>query len=258
VVVLSYLYSGAQQVQDILAAGPDLACTAGTGILPLCGAAARAWQQIEDRSDPLLSRLAVSSIRALIATQITAILAGTGKDRWCELAIAAPATAQVFAQVCPQAAFVCVHRGCADVIQAAVQASQWGLAGQGLTPYLISYPGNSVATMAACWADSTEELLAFEKANPATTHRVHYEVVASSPATVLAALRPRLGLTEPQASTLPGQSGQPESPSPVPASTTGVPAEMIPLPLRQRINRLSAELGYTPLPAPHPVPVRTS
>jgi hypothetical protein len=247
VVVLSYLHSGAQQVQDILATGADLACTAGTGIIPLCATAAHTWQQIEDRAAPLLSRLAVASIRALIATQITTILAGTGKDRWCELAVAAPPVAQAFAQVCPQAAFVCVHRRCADVIQSAVQANQWGLAGQGLASYLLAYPGNSVATIAAYWADSTEELLAFEKANPAVTLRIHYEDVANDPATALKALCTRLGLTEAAASTLPGESDQPQSP---PAVTADVPAGMIPRPLWQRINRLSAELGYSPLPGP--------
>jgi hypothetical protein len=79
------------------------------------------------------------------------ILADAGKTRWCELAIAPPGAAQPFAQIFPGAAFVFAHRRCQDLIATALRASRWGLAGQGLTPYLLAHPGNYVSALASYW-----------------------------------------------------------------------------------------------------------
>jgi hypothetical protein len=248
VIVLSYAYSQARQVQDALADGTELACTSGTGIVPLCMAAAETWRYVEGARGPGLSRLAASSIRGLVTAQLTAILAGAGKTRWCELATASPSAAEAFLQVFPGTAFVCVHRSCLDVVREGAQASPWGLHGQGLMPYLLPYPGNSVAALAAYWADSTEQLLAFEKANPQTTHRVRCEDVDGGPGEALAALRASLGLgAGAQHSAL---AGQPEPPGPGPAASPApearVPVELVPGPLRAVITGLHTELGYPP------------
>jgi len=245
VIMLSYQHSGAGRVQDLLAAGTGLACTSGTGIIPLCAAAAETWRRIEGHHGRAMSRLAVAAVRGLVSAQITVILAGVGKTRWCELATADPSAAQSFLEVFPHAVFVCVHRRCPDVIRAGIQASPWGLHGQGLGPYLLSYPGNSLATLAAYLANSTEELLAFENANPQITRRVRYEDVTAGPGEALTGLRVWLGLDNPRGSTFPEQVDSPE-PDAEAAQSAGpeVPAEMIPMPLRQRINHLHAGLVY--------------
>jgi hypothetical protein len=244
VILLSNAYSGADHVQNLLAVGTGLACTSGTGIIPLCAAAAESWRRVEGLRGNGMSRVAAKTIRGLITAQVTTILASVGRTRWCELATAPPTAAEPFLQVFPDARFVCVHRSCPDVIRAGVQASPWGLYGQGLMPYLLAYPGNSVAVLAAYWASTTEQLLAFEQANCETTYRVRYEDVANHPDQALTVLRTdlRLGHAE-RDGTIPLL---PELPQPDTAPEAEVPAEMIPEPLRLRISRLHAELGYPP------------
>jgi hypothetical protein len=246
VVVLSYAHSGARQVQENLAAGTNLACTRGTGVIPLCAAAAATWQRIERRDAQRMSRLAAATIRGLATAQVTVILAELGKTRWCELATAATAAAGLFAEIFPGTAFVCIHRRCPDMIAAALRARPWGLAGQGFAPYLLAHSGRTVAALAAYWADSTEDLLAFEKASPGAVRRLRREDAAST-GEALTAVRDWLGLGSPPPwpglISLPVQESDPAT-RPGPAD---IPASLIPAPVRERVNRLHAELGYPPV-----------
>jgi sulfotransferase family protein len=243
VIVLSYMHAGAAKAQSALAAGSGLVCTSGTGILPLCAAAADTWRRIEGQPGMALTGLAAASVRSLVNAQVMAIVAGSSQTRWCELATTTPETAETFLQLFPNARFVCVHRRCPEVIQAAVQANPWGLQGQGFTPYLLSYFGNSVAALASYWANSVEQLIAFERAHQQSTHRLRYEDLADDQA--LATVRDALGLgATTRNDGHPGWLAEPGAPAAPPEAA--VPTQMIPDPLRQRITRLQTELGYTP------------
>lgn len=248
VIVLSYLYSGADRVQDAIAAGTDWACTSFTGIVPLCAAAAQTWRQVEGEREAGLSRLAEATIRGLVTAQVTAILADTGRTRWCELAGAPPSVAESFLQIFPGSQFVCVHRACPEVIRTGIQASPWGLQNQALTPYLLNFPGNSVAALAAYWANSTEQLLAFEQANRAVTRRVRYEDVTAgkerAPGSVRMPAQP--GEVNQHAATSPRDELSPSDPAAL-VRPQQMPPELIPGPLRERVDRLHHELGYLPL-----------
>ena len=249
VILLSYAHSGASEVQDLLAADTGLVCTSGTGILPLCAAAAETWRRVEGRDAPTMSRLAVASISGLLTPQITMILSAAGGKRWCELATAEPSTAQQFLEIFPHAVFVCIHRNCLDMIRAGVAASPWGLYGQGIGQYLISYPGNSVAALAAYWANCTDELLALEDAHPQITHRLRYEDAAVEPCCALPALKEWLRLGGGRDATF-AEKLSPVEPSggAVSSLEADVPVEIIPQPLRRRISSLHTTLGYAPLP----------
>jgi hypothetical protein len=247
VVVLSYAYADADRVQNALAVDAGLACTQGTGIIALCAAAAETWRRIEGRASTAMSPLAVAAVRRMVNAQVTAMLAGYGRKRWCELATASPGAAETFLQLFPHARLVCVHRACLEVVRVGVQANPWGLQGQGLAPYLLAHSGNSVAALAAYWADSAEHLIAFENAHPEVTHRVRSEDVAVHPDQALARLRATLGLDDGTKHTdthlpQPAWLAEPDTPPAQPLAP--VPTEMIPEPLRQRISRLQAELGY--------------
>ena len=247
VILLSYAYSGARRVQELLAADTALACTMGTGILPMCLAAAESWQRVEGRDGNAMSQLAAASVRGVVSAQLTVILTVAGKKRWCELAMADRDAARWFLQVVPDAVFVCVHRGCLDVIRAGVASSPWGLYGQPLAPYSLSYPGNSVAALAAYWATCTEELLSFEEANLQVTRHIRYEDASGEPGEALTALRTWLRLDgHPRDRDL---AGRIDSAEPADTPEPELPMEMIPLPLRDRISRLHARLGYAALPA---------
>lgn len=250
VIMLAYAHSGADRVQDALAAGTKLACTAGTGIIPLCAAAAETWRRIEGQHDKVVSRLATVSIQQLVTAQVTAILASAGGTRWCELANVPPSAAEAFLHVFPDASFVCVHRSCPDVIRAGLQANPWGLQGQGLMPYLLAYPGNSVAALAAYWASSAEQLLAFEDANREKAHRIRYEDVTAHPDQALATVRTALQLDSTRhQSTTPGQRGFVWPDTAPSESRAEIPAELVPGPLRERITHLHTKLGYPPYEA---------
>jgi hypothetical protein len=248
VIVLSYLYSGADRVQDAIAAGTDWACTSFTGIVPLCAAAAQTWRQVEGEREAGISRLAVATIRGLVTAQVTAILASAGRTRWCELAGAPASVAESFLQIFPGSQFVCVHRACPEVVRTAIQASPWGLQNQALTPYLLNFPGNSVAALAAYWANSAEQLLAFEQANRGVTRRVRYEDVTSgkghAPGPVSMPAQP--GEVNQHTAAPPRDELSPSDPA-VPADPQLMPPKLIPGPLRERVDRLHRELGYPPL-----------
>jgi hypothetical protein len=248
VVVLSYAFSGADLVHGTLAAGTDMACTSGTGIVPLCEAAAEVWRRVEGRHGQKMSRLAVSTVRSLVTSQVTMILASAGKSRWCELATAPPSAVAAFVEIFPRALVVCVYRDCLGVVRDGVSASPWGVQGPGFAPYLVSYPGNSVAALAAYWVRSTEDLLAFEKTHPGKAQRLRYEDVAAEPDRALAAVRAELGLgaglsTAPLAHIGAGDDQGLRSDQ----SKVDVPVDMLPDSLQQRVNDLHAQLGYPPL-----------
>lgn len=249
VIVLSYLHSGAQFVQDALAEDTELVCTAGTGILLQCQTAAAAWARISNHTDDTMSPLAMSSIRALVSTQLTVILADAGRPRWCELVIASPSAVQTFLQVVPSARCVCVHRACSEVVSAAIAAHPWGLASPALARFVIRYPGNSVAAAAAYWLFATERLLAFEARHPRSAVRVRYEDVVADEHEldiVRSALDlnrhtiPRVAQTVPRRLNPAGTEQD--------AEALQLPADMIPDELRKRIDSLHAQLGYPASP----------
>lgn len=155
VIVLTYLHSGAERLRDLLARHPGLACTSGTGILPLCAQAAEAWRSADYHASTRLSPLAVNSTRTLASAIIIALLARAGAQRWCETATADPATAETFLQLYPGKRVLCLHRGCVDVVRAALHNSTWGVAGPAIAPFTASYPGSAVAALTAYWAART-------------------------------------------------------------------------------------------------------
>jgi len=149
VIVLTYAHAGAEHLRPLLAGHLDLACTSGTGLLPLCQQAATTWRHVEGQPGSALSELAAASIRALATSVITTVLAQTGKRRWCEFATAPPRSTETFLRLYPGTRIICLHRGCADVIRAALHASPWGLSGTSFAPFTAAYPGSTVAALAA-------------------------------------------------------------------------------------------------------------
>jgi hypothetical protein len=258
VIILSYAYSGAAAVQQALADGTNLACTTGTGILPLCEVAAASWARVEERPANSISQLAISSVRALVSAQLTVLLAAMGSGcRWCELAISGPSAAAAFLQIVPAARIVCVHRDCREVVAAAARAQPWGVAGSVMAQFAFDFPGNTAAAIAAYWVAATERLLAFEAANPQAAIRLRYEDAMRGTRRALTGVQSALQLQPTSEHWVPpdilasaGPDGEdlhtPEPPMPV---------EMIPAELRNRIVQLQAELGYpllAPAPSGHP------
>lgn len=246
VIVLTYAHSGAARLQSLLASHPDLACTSGTGILPLCEQAAITWRIADDRADMGLSPLALASIRALATGIITSMLIRTGKRRWCELAAAPPMSAETFLQIYPGTRFVCLHRACTDMVYAAIHASPWGLAGPAFAPFTATHPGSTVAALTAYWTAHAGPLVTFEEAHPEVCHRIRYEdLSAGSQASALFAF---LGLEIPSAGIPGGRDASDITAEPGAAGcATPIPAGQIPPQLLAQANDLAGKLGYLPM-----------
>jgi hypothetical protein len=243
-VVLACAYSGVARIQRALSDSAQLACTSGTGVLPLCAQAAAAWQRVDNRDGPP-SSLALSSIRALASSMITAIVAGTGRSRWCEISFSPSAAAEIFLRLYPAAQFICLHRTCPDVIRAAIEANPWGLAGAGLGSFTAAYPGSSAAAVAAYWVECTESALDFQAAHPAACHQIRYEDLAGRPDLTTRDMFTFLGLDAASPSVTDGTASFAESGTPLGGAE--VPASLLPRPLAERVNRLQQHLGYPPI-----------
>jgi hypothetical protein len=248
-ILLSYSYSGAYVIQQALGVRADLACTAGTGILPLCEAALATWARVDDREGERASQLALSSVRALVSTQINVLTTVTGKSRWCELATSPPSAARAFLQLFSAASFICIHRSCLEVISDAIMSQPWGLARSAMRPFVASYLGNSVAAAAAYWVAMTNQLLAFEASSQDNAVRLRYEDFRSGAGHALAALRPHLYVSELPAD-LPAMPAERDHWHPT--DPLEVPLELVPADLRERIDRLHADLGFAGISWPAP------
>jgi Sulfotransferase family len=251
VIILGYPHSGAAQLQSLLSDSTMLACTSGTGLLPLCEQAAAVWRQVEDRDTGQVSALAAASIRAMTGALATQILATAGKSRWCELAMASPQAAETFLILYPAARFVCVHRCLSDVARTALQAAPWGLAGPGYAPFLAAYPASTLAALAAWWSAHTNALLTFEKNHPHECLQIRYEDFTADQPTTASAIASFLGFSDtaiPAATDQPhlpalGDTDQPAGPAPQPP----IPATQLPPPLLTQINDLLERLSYPQL-----------
>lgn len=247
VIVLGYAFSGAAKLGQVLSGTPGLACTSGTGMLPMCHQAAAAWQQVDGRDGPM-SSLARASVRNLAGTMIGAILARTGGTRWCEISIASPATAETFLQLYPETTFLCVHRSCPDVIRDCVRANPWGVAGTSMAEFAAVFPGSSVAAVAAYWAECTDQLLRFESAHPAACHRIRYENLIDATDQQTQEIFALVGLM-PAGNPVPalGPQHAASAEGTLDVTETPIPAAHLPGPLVTRVNELQTQLGYPPV-----------
>jgi hypothetical protein len=251
VIVLTYGYAGARQLQRLLTDQPELATTFGTGLLAACDQAASAWRQVERRPEGKLSPLARTSIRAMASGMIATITARAGRPRWCETAAAERSAAEVFLDLFPGTRFVCLHRACQDVIYATLQASPWGLTGQAYVAYTASYPANTTAALAAWWVSHAAPVLAFEQDHPQACLRVRYEDLAAGPGQAENSIRDFLGLRSPSIALpeLPGDPVMAMTGADRPGCGAELPASQLPPLLLAQVNELHTRLGYPTLGA---------
>jgi protein-tyrosine sulfotransferase len=248
IIVLTGAHCGTALISRLLSAHAELACTTGSGVLPLCEQAAGTWRRVDHR-DGSLSRIAVTAIRAHVSAMIAVILAQDGGQRWCDISFGSPTAAENFLQLYPGTQFICMHRNCLDVIRVAVAASPWGLANTSFAPFAAAYPGSSAAAVAAHWVERTGSMLSFEEAHPAACRRVRYEDLTGRHEKEAQDIFAFLNLA-------PGgaiRSGLPLAMDPASDGQGGfladarIPFGYLPPPLTERVNKLQASLGYSPI-----------
>jgi Sulfotransferase family len=248
VIVLASPYCGATGLRALLARQPDLACTSGTGLLPLCEQAMATWRNAEGRARRPSSRLAVTATRALAGTIITSVLAREGKRRWCEVAAANPPAAETFLGLYPGTRFLCLHRACPGVIRAALDASPWGLADPVFAPFTLAYPASTLAALTAYWVTYTRTVLAFEAAHPQACLRVRFEDLAEAQhQTAGKKIAAFLGVADMDTQPAPWESSQMGPASQNPGPEADLPADLIPPNLLAQANDLLRQLSYPAL-----------
>ena len=254
VIVLTYAHSGHELLPGALSASRAVACTHGTGLLPLCHSAVSTWQNVENRGTAA-SPLALKSVRMLVNTMTAALQSAAGAARWCETAYTGRAAAETFLRVFPEATLLCLHRSLPAVLADGIRAYPWGLGSSPFWYHAADHPGNNVATIAEYWVAHTEQLLALEEAHPQSCLRVRHEDLASEPHRHVSEIFARLGL-DPQDLVEPGQP----APGRQPAGGTGrrqsardagpgtpPPLMQMPPQLLAKASDLHISLGYGPL-----------
>jgi hypothetical protein len=248
VVVLGTAYCGGDRLHSLLDRHPELACTPGIGILPLCEEAMAVWRRADGRPGQPPSPLAVSSTRALTDTVISSVLAREGKRRWCEVVPAMPNIAGTFLRLYPATRFLCLYRACPGFIRAALDASPWGIADPLFAPFTRAYPANAVAALTACWVTRTSSLLTFERAHPRAALRIRYEDLAADEHDTEAAVMSFLGADAGQYRA-PAPRGQVPPERYEPGPHADFPAALIPPAWLLQAGDLLRQLDYPPLPA---------
>ena len=257
VVVLAPAYCGAGELRSVLAGHPALACTSGTGLLPLCQQAMATWRNADGRLADPPSSLACTATRTLAASVITSILAREGKPRWCEVAAANPEAAETFLRLFPGTRFLCLYRAWPGAIRAALDASPWGITDSAFAPFVRAYPASTVASLTAYWVTHTGALLAFDRAHPQACLRVRFEDLIQDQPQALERVTSFLGLTgtdfravrgghdQPQPTSVP-VADPPDAPvaDPPDAPVADPPDHLTPPALRAQANDLLKQLDY--------------
>jgi Sulfotransferase family len=214
----------------------------------MCEAIAATWQQIERREQ--LSALARSSIRALVTSMARvrsvasgAPIADSGTPRWCETAISGTSAAGTFLNIFPQAKFVCFHRRGDEVISEVIESNPWGFAKADFWPYSAAYPGNSLATAGAYWAERSRAILDFQLAQPQSCLSLRREDLEADAQGQMRLVWSFLGVDPPSATIR--HRGDPAVTEH--GARPRFPADRLPPRLRTVINELHATLGYPPL-----------
>jgi hypothetical protein len=249
VIVLAQGHSGASTLRAVLDGHPGLACTSGTGLLPLCEQAMATWRNADGRPAGPPSALARASTRALADSVITSILAREGKPRWCEVAAANPEAAEAFLQLYPGTQFLCLYRACPGVIRAVLDASPWGMTEPALAPFVRAYPASTVAALTAYWITHTGSLLAFERAHPQACLRVRFEDLVRDQPQAEERVTAFLGLSRTNGRAVPGGYRQTQPAAPDTGLVAGLPDHLIPPALRAQANELLRQLDYPEMTA---------
>jgi hypothetical protein len=247
IVVLATAYSGGGRLRYLLDRHPQLACTSGTGILPLCEQAMTAWRNAEGRPGGSPSTLAVTSTRALADSIITSVLAREGKQRWCEVATANVKAAEAFLRLYPGARMLCLYRACPDVVRAILDASPWGIADPAFAPFTRMYPASTVVGLTAYWVAHTGPLLAFEQSHPQACLRIRFEDLTTGHQETAQRLMSFIGIAG-----LDGQAppaGDSQTPPASDSHEADLPADLIPPMMLAEVNDLLRQLDYPQLPA---------
>jgi hypothetical protein len=181
VIVLTDPHAGAWRLHSLLARQPDLACTSGTGILPLCEQAVATWRNVDGRAARPLPTLAAASIRALPASlspgslvvitsrnRLTGLAAAQGAHVLTLDPLTAPEARELLAQRLGPQRMTSEATAVADLIRVCAGLP---LAIAAAAARITSSPGLPVASVTRELTEAGPPLDALDTGDPATSVR---------------------------------------------------------------------------------------
>lgn len=266
VFILCTARSGSTLLRYILNAHSELACPPETGCVAIIDSVLQTYAAVHRTPDLGAAQLrdAYSIARQTINTLFHEALRREHKRRWCDKSIPNVDHCDLLLEAFPDASFLCLYRQFRDFAVSALEASPFGLAGYGFEAYARDTPGNTLLAIARYWVDKVERALLFETSHPSVTARIRYEDLVDDaeatmtstckflqlpwePQMITQAAFPHTGL-----STLDGhQDHKIVYTDSIRTCSVGrgwsLPIELVPQPLRERINSLHEQLGYPPV-----------
>jgi hypothetical protein len=266
--VLSAARSGSTLLRRALDAHPEVACPPEANL-------AAAFESIHFAAHAVAAddadgcEIADELCRELAERTLGRFAREAAKSRWCEKSLHSLDNPEILVHVFPDAQFLWLFRQCTDTIASAVESCPWGYGAAGFhgsygfEEYVQRSPANFVYAVAAYWADKAEAALRFEAAHPDRCRRLRYEDLVRAPAKTLGGVFDWLGLGWSDEYADPARilGGRRTSEMPgdykiryttgFETSSTGrgwtVPIDLIHPSVRERIDRIGAELGYSRL-----------
>jgi hypothetical protein len=99
------------------------------------------------------------------------------KRVWCEKSVRTVDYLELVYRVYPEARYICLYRGCLDVVRSSLDVTEYGFAGYGFEDYIRGSVGNTVDALVDYWHDKVSLIRRFELAHPAQAYSVRYEAL---------------------------------------------------------------------------------
>ena len=213
-----------------------------------------------DQRLPGLARLDDPELLASVRASLLALLGEQtrrrGKTVWCEKSPGNLDHLDLLRSLFPEARFLCLYRNPLDTIHSCLEGSRYRFLAT-ITSYVLRHQNDFIGAVADYWAESVAKLLDLERQLPRSTHRVRYEDLVTDPAATLSGLFAFLGLPW-QPSLIDDVYKTPHDdgfgdvfvrfagrirPDSIGRGRV-IPWDLVPAPLRARVDELASELGY--------------
>ncbi|HLW95802.1 MAG TPA: sulfotransferase [Solirubrobacteraceae bacterium] len=278
-VIVGAARSGTTLLRSLLDSHPDIGCPAEAGLPALLSHARRVWATVCASGDPSiidpqrapqvdtpapviqLPPYAEREIRRVALAVMKSYCQDGEKRIYCDKSLDNGQHLPMIFHVFPGARCIIIVRHVMDTIASGIEASPWGFDAYGYAPFVYASPENTVMALARYWEMQVSLALAWQESNPNTCFRLRYEDLVRHPETTLTEVF-RFVDVAPDMSVLArafGRFNPASGPGDYKLAFTGeittasigrgkqVPVAMVPLPLRERLNELLAQLGYSPL-----------
>lgn len=170
--ILCTARSGSTLLRYVLDTHPEIFAPAEMHLGRLCHALQRAFLGLTGQDT-----LAGADIRRHVDAIMADHTARHGKRVWCEKSVRTVEYLDLVHRLYPEARYICLYRGCLDVVRSSLDATEYGFAGYGFEEYVRASLGNTVDGLIDYWHDAVSVIRNFERAHPAQTQAVTYEAL---------------------------------------------------------------------------------